>query len=423
MAQFSGFVRRGSDIPGRVRPGRVRPGLVRVDATNSPVANMFVSVHKKDAKVVLGAVHTNDAEKSATVSLSDADIPSNEKCTTSSITSVAREGTVKGASHTFSVVLGAKTATTLQGNGCACQSDSGRGAQGLPFALFGISALLRRRSGTQGRWFRCARMGGFGRIWTKARLGGCSQVGAIACWDGCVSPSPFKKCSDDGCGSGIFDGSSDEPPLPVILMLRMDPISYASIGDKEPGMPSSVAEEVLPEFPELYRRYFRFVWSCSSRLGVGQLEIDDVVQEIFMVIHGRLNTLERPESLRSWIYGIVRRTVSTYHRAKRTQGASTSALFAESDLQYPRQPSPQDLAEQSDQVKLLWMLLEKLDPPKREVFVLAELDEMTVPEIASALDIPLNTAYSRLRGARRELEEALSRFHAQSSQRGRTCLT
>src|SRR5271157_1771562 len=165
----------------------------------------------------------------------------------------------------------------------------------------------------------------------------------------------------------------------------------------------------VPSFSQIYKLYFNFVWSCTRRLGVSEAETDDVVQEIFIVIHARLNTLERPESLRSWIYGIVRRTVSTYHRAKRAKLASTLTLNTEHDVQYPQLPSPQQLAEQSDQVRLLWSLLEKLDAPKREVFVLAELDEMTVPEIAVATEVPLNTVYSRLRAARQELEEALAR--------------
>jgi RNA polymerase sigma-70 factor (ECF subfamily) len=69
---------------------------------------------------------------------------------------------------------------------------------------------------------------------------------------------------------------------------------------------------------------------------------------------------------------------------------------------------------------LLWGLLEKLDAPKREVFVLAELDEMTVPEIALSIEVPLNTVYSRLRAARQELDEALARHHAQTAKRGRS---
>ena len=73
---------------------------------------------------------------------------------------------------------------------------------------------------------------------------------------------------------------------------------------------------------------------------------------------------------------------------------------------------------QNDQVKLLWSLLAELDEPKREVFMMVELDELTVPEAAEILDIPLNTAYSRLRAARQAFEEALARRTARLHGRG-----
>jgi RNA polymerase sigma-70 factor (ECF subfamily) len=177
------------------------------------------------------------------------------------------------------------------------------------------------------------------------------------------------------------------------------------------------AGPVALEFSRVYEGYFDFVWSCTRRLGVGDNEIDDVVQEIFIVIHGKLSTLERVESLRSWIYGIIRRTVSGYHRSRRARVASAAAFGVE-DVPLLRPPTPFELAEQSDQLKFLWGMLAKLDPSKRETFVLAELEEMTAPEIAAALEVPLNTVYTRLRSARHELEAALARHHAQTEKRG-----
>jgi RNA polymerase sigma-70 factor (ECF subfamily) len=161
-------------------------------------------------------------------------------------------------------------------------------------------------------------------------------------------------------------------------------------------------------FESIYRQYFDFVWSSVRRLGVSPIAVDDVVQEIFIVIHTRLHTLEKPEALRSWIYSVVRRTVSGYHRSRRAQEDSGIVLGAEPGVRaLPRTPS--DLAEQNDQVKLLFSLLEELSEPKREIFTMAEFDELTVPEIAEILGIPLNTAYSRLRAARQAFEEALAR--------------
>jgi len=161
-------------------------------------------------------------------------------------------------------------------------------------------------------------------------------------------------------------------------------------------------------FEAVYRQYFDFVWSSVRRLGVPPGALDDVVQEIFIVIHGRLHTLEKPDALRSWIYSIVRRTVSAYHRSQRAKEISGVAFAAEPDVR-PRPPTPFDRAEQNDKIKLLFSVLSQLDEPKREILMMAELDELTAPEIAEILGIPLNTAYSRLRAARLSFEEALAR--------------
>ncbi len=186
-----------------------------------------------------------------------------------------------------------------------------------------------------------------------------------------------------------------------------------------PHAESQAARErsaVLPSFRAIYSDYFDFVWTSARRLGVPVDSVDDVVQEIFVVVNARLSTVEQPASLRSWIYGVVRRTVSTYHRGRRTRGASESHEPFE-DGAGPMQPSPLDLAVLSDEVRLLWRLLEELGPLKREVFVLAELEEMTMPEIAEAIGVPLNTAYSRLRVAREEFNDALARHEASQKER------
>jgi RNA polymerase sigma-70 factor (ECF subfamily) len=174
---------------------------------------------------------------------------------------------------------------------------------------------------------------------------------------------------------------------------------------------------VLPSFGSIYKEYFDFVWSSARRLGVTLDAIDDVVQEVFIVVHGRLHTVERPASLRSWLYSVVRRTVSMYHRGRHTRSARESHGPAPDDSANPMQPSPLDLALLSDELKLLWRLLGELDPAKREVLVLAELEEMTAPEIAQAIGVPLNTAYSRLRAARQEFNAAFARCAAQQKTR------
>lgn len=170
------------------------------------------------------------------------------------------------------------------------------------------------------------------------------------------------------------------------------------------------AADVVPSFQSVYRQYFGFVWSSARRLGVSLDSIDDLVQDVFIVIHARLDTLEKPEALRSWIYGIVRRTVSTYRRAKHTRPLGWDGEVDTASLT----PTPLEQTESNQDLVLLQSLLAQLDEPKREVFALVELEELTIPEAAEALEIPLNTAYSRLRAARQAFDAALLRHEARN---------
>jgi RNA polymerase sigma-70 factor, ECF subfamily len=164
----------------------------------------------------------------------------------------------------------------------------------------------------------------------------------------------------------------------------------------------------LPSFQTVYRQYFDFVWSSTRRFGVQPEAMDALVQEVFIVVHSKLEALEKPEALRSWIYGVVRRVASNHRRALQTQTAAGILVgpYAETES---NEPTPFERLKTNADLELLASLLAELDEAKREIFALVELDELTVPEAAEVLQIPLNTAYSRLRAARLAFEAALAR--------------
>jgi RNA polymerase sigma-70 factor (ECF subfamily) len=168
----------------------------------------------------------------------------------------------------------------------------------------------------------------------------------------------------------------------------------------------------VPTFQAIYKQYFDFVWASARHLGAAADAIDDVVQDVFIVIHARLCTLQNPEALRSWIYGIVRRTVSDYRRSRRSRDAAGARYTAEQKSTGFSRPSPLDMAERNADLERLESILAEIDEPKREVFVMVEALGMTVPEVVQALEIPLNTAYSRLRLARKLFDEVLARREA-----------
>jgi RNA polymerase sigma-70 factor (ECF subfamily) len=172
--------------------------------------------------------------------------------------------------------------------------------------------------------------------------------------------------------------------------------------------PPPADNAAAPSFEAVYRQYFDLVWWWTRRFGVPTDAIDDVVQEVFIVIHAKLEALERPDALRSWIYGVVRRVSSNYRRAQRTQRPAAQITELPEEP-VATQPTPFEQLKTNADLELLASLLAELDEPKREVFALVEVDEMTVPEAAEVLEIPLNTAYSRLRAARQAFEAALAR--------------
>lgn len=159
-------------------------------------------------------------------------------------------------------------------------------------------------------------------------------------------------------------------------------------------------------FEEICEQYFEFVWKCARAFGATAQDVDDVVQDVFMVVHRRRADLTEESLTRSWIYGITRRVVSSHRRRWRDRGKGAQT---EVDALESSDRSPLTAAENKVRLRVLSTLLERLDEKKREVFILSEILEMNGPEIAEALGIPLNTAYSRLRAARTEFDEAVKR--------------
>jgi RNA polymerase sigma-70 factor (ECF subfamily) len=166
------------------------------------------------------------------------------------------------------------------------------------------------------------------------------------------------------------------------------------------------------DFDALYREQFRFVWRTVCRLGLQGSAVDDVVQEVFLVVHRRLGDFEGRSSPKTWLYGIVRRVVSDHRRTLRRRQSLVvaDAPAADLDAMACEEQGPEASAEQAERVRLLHRLLGELDDDKREVFILAELEGLTMAEIAEALDGNANTIASRLRAARREFEAALDRI-------------
>lgn len=132
-------------------------------------------------------------------------------------------------------------------------------------------------------------------------------------------------------------------------------------------------------------------------------------QDVFVVIHRRHAALRSEAVARSWVYGIVVRVARDYRRSQRRKaltGDDPDAVVDAAAL------SAHDQLEQREAVALLDRLLDSLPDVEREVLVLVELEQMSVPEIAELVGANVNTVYTRLRTARRDFEHALGRHRA-----------
>lgn len=171
-------------------------------------------------------------------------------------------------------------------------------------------------------------------------------------------------------------------------------------------------------FEGVYDRYFDLVFRNIRRLGVPDAQVDDAVQEVFLVVHRRMAEVAARPSLKPWICAIVARTASDARRSIRRKSPHAKEGGAvDADTVADRRPNPHEAAVRSEGVRLLHQLLDQLDDDKRTALVLAELEQMSVPEIAEALGENVNTIYARVRAARREFDEAARQARARDEWR------
>jgi RNA polymerase sigma-70 factor (ECF subfamily) len=173
----------------------------------------------------------------------------------------------------------------------------------------------------------------------------------------------------------------------------------------EPEADALPAPVDAARFAELFASEAPRIWRALRRLGVPEGDVDDVCQEVFLVVYRRWHEFRGESSLRTWVYGIALRKALSYRRGKL---ARNTVAFGEADGSSVGAPQPSEIA-RSETRDALCRALERLREGKREVFVLYELEELPMREIAVLLEAPLHTCYARLYAARTELAAILRR--------------
>ena len=155
-----------------------------------------------------------------------------------------------------------------------------------------------------------------------------------------------------------------------------------------------------------------FVWRSLHRMGVRDADLADVYQEVFLVIHQRLHTFDGSARLTTWLFGVCLRVASQYRRRAWVRRERPTEAPDEREDHAPRPDEALDARRRAERLRAI---LDALEPERRAVFVMFEIDGMSCEEIAAVVGAPLGTVYTRLRIARRDFEQAAARHRARDA--------
>ena len=195
------------------------------------------------------------------------------------------------------------------------------------------------------------------------------------------------------------------------------PLLAAPLGER--AHPPRVAARVEVSFERLYEDHVDFVWRSALRLGVDEAAADDVVQQVFLVVHRRLGEFEGRSTVKTWLFAILLRVAREHRRARRRKSPHLSHEPLDPDLVADSAVNPHEALSRAEASRTIDQLLDSLDEDKRVVFVMAELEEMTAPEISEATGLAPKAVYSRLRAARTDFERAAAAMRKRALGRGR----
>jgi len=178
------------------------------------------------------------------------------------------------------------------------------------------------------------------------------------------------------------------------------------IGISTKGSPPDVSQaaSVGLTIDALVAQHYGFIWRVLRGLGLSSADAEDATQQVFMIAARKLDTIE-PDRARSFVYGAALRVANNARRGlRRRREVLDDELHDEPE---PEARGPEKMAELTQARQLLAQVLDRLEEKHRRIIVLAEIEQLEVPEIAALENVPVGTAASRLRVAREKFRAAL----------------
>ena len=162
-------------------------------------------------------------------------------------------------------------------------------------------------------------------------------------------------------------------------------------------------------FDEIYRTYFDEVYRWTRALGGPDAERDDLVQDVFLIVHRRLPEFDG-KNLAGWLYQITRHRVRDFRRLRWFRLLLSKAQV-EDNLVSPG-PGPEAALGHKERAAVLARWLAKLPEAQRAAFVLFEIEGYSGEEIARLQGAPLNTVWARIHKAREKLMASAASLRA-----------
>ncbi|WP_437275739.1 sigma-70 family RNA polymerase sigma factor [Sorangium sp. So ce375] len=167
-----------------------------------------------------------------------------------------------------------------------------------------------------------------------------------------------------------------------------------------------------PSFEEVYTGLLQYVLQVLWRMGVPARHLRDVAQEVFLVVHRRFGDYDPRFSMKAWVAGIASHLALRHLRLSRNRRELLARSEGERiDIADPGYDAEQRFA-QAETQRIVRELVQRIEGDRRVVFLLYEIEGIEMREIAAALQISENTAWDRLRRARKEFAAAVRRLGA-----------
>jgi RNA polymerase sigma-70 factor (ECF subfamily) len=162
------------------------------------------------------------------------------------------------------------------------------------------------------------------------------------------------------------------------------------------------------DFKALFDAHAAYVWNSLRRLGVREPDLEDLLHDVFLQVHRGLTQYDPSRPIRPWLFGFAFRLASQHRRLARHR---YEVRWDASDTADGSLPADEALSREEDR-RLIAEALDGISIERRAVFVMVEIDETPMEEVARILEIPVNTGYSRLRRAREDFAAAIKRIRA-----------